>query len=111
MNKGYKPLPDYLTIKESKIDGLGLFTKVDIPKGTHIGVSHIRVKYNVTEDDWLRLPLGGFYNHSDTPNCENVTVSDEYVQPYLELNAIDDIKVGDEITCKYIFYDPSFQSN
>ena len=54
----YKPLPDYLTIKESKIDGLGLFTKVDIPKGTHIGVSHIRVKYNVTKDDWLRLPLG-----------------------------------------------------
>ena len=28
----YKPLPDFLTIKESDIHGLGLFTKKDLPE-------------------------------------------------------------------------------
>ena len=106
----YNPLPNCLTIKDSKIDGLGLFAKEDIPIGTHLGISHIRVKYNVTAVDWVRLPLGGFYNYSDTPNCENVVISDEFVQPHLELNTIEDIKAGDEITCKYIFYDPTIES-
>ena len=38
----YRPLPDGLTIKHSPIEGLGLFTDVDIKKNTFIGVTHIR---------------------------------------------------------------------
>lgn len=37
----YKPLPSFLTIKESSIHGIGLFTKEDIQPGTLLGVSHI----------------------------------------------------------------------
>ena len=61
-NHMYKPLPKYLTIKESKIDGLGLFALQDIEKNTTIGVSHVK------HDDYLhgliRTPLGGFVNHT-----------------------------------------------
>ncbi len=36
----YRPLPEELTIKESKIEGLGLFAKEFIPRETMLGVSH-----------------------------------------------------------------------
>lgn len=60
----YRPLPKYLTIKESLVDGLGLFANEDIPKYTILGVSHIL--YN---NDLIRTPLGGFINHSEFYNC------------------------------------------
>ena len=37
----YKPLPFYLTIKKSKIHGLGLYSLTKIPKDTTIGMTHI----------------------------------------------------------------------
>lgn len=37
----YKPLPSFLTIKNSPIHGLGLFATGNIPKGTLLGISHI----------------------------------------------------------------------
>ena len=61
----YRPLPDGLTIKNSPIEGLGLFTNVDIKKNTFIGVTHIRDEQ--FENKYIRTPLGGFYNHSDVP--------------------------------------------
>ena len=60
----YRPLPDLVTIKPSKIDGLGLFATQDIPKPRIIGRSHVQFT-----DEWERTPVGGFLNHSDTPNC------------------------------------------
>ena len=38
----YRPLPDGLTIKNSPIEGLGLFTTINIKKNSFIGVTHIR---------------------------------------------------------------------
>ena len=38
----YRPLPDELTIKNSPIEGLGLFSTKDIKAYTFIGVTHIR---------------------------------------------------------------------
>ena len=38
----YRPLPDELTIKNSKIEGLGLFATVKIKKNSFIGLTHIR---------------------------------------------------------------------
>mgnify|MGYP003652528202 FL=1 len=36
----YQPLPDSLTIKPSKINGLGLFAIKTIPKNTDLGMTH-----------------------------------------------------------------------
>ena len=38
----YRPLPKELTIKNSPIEGLGLFATKDIKANTFIGVTHIR---------------------------------------------------------------------
>ena len=37
----YKPLPNGITIKESPIEGLGLFATEDIPANTVIGRIHV----------------------------------------------------------------------
>ena len=39
----YRPLPFYLTIKESEIHGLGLYSLAQIPKDTTIGMKHIEI--------------------------------------------------------------------
>ena len=38
----YRPLPDGLTIKNSPIEGLGLFSTISIKINSFIGVTHIR---------------------------------------------------------------------
>ncbi len=38
----YKPLPKQLTIKNSPIEGLGIFATEDIKKNTFMGITHIR---------------------------------------------------------------------
>ena len=62
----YRPLPDGLTIKNSPIEGLGLFATKDIKKNTFIGLTHVRDEQ--FENKYIRTPLGGFYNHSNEPN-------------------------------------------
>ena len=52
----YRPLPDCLTIKDSKIQGLGLFATMIIKAKTNLGLTHI---YNEAhEDNYIRTPLG-----------------------------------------------------
>ena len=62
----YRPLPKQLTIKNSSIEGLGLFATEDIKSNSFIGVTHIRDEQ--FENKYIRTPLGGFYNHSNEPN-------------------------------------------
>ena len=67
----YKPLPDSLTIKPSTISGLGVFACKAIPKDEDLGITHIfklEFAYYFPQNV-IRTPLGGFLNHSDTPNC------------------------------------------
>ncbi len=90
----YRPLLDSLTIGKSNIEGFGIFATKDIPKNTKLGLSHIRV-----DDLMVRTPLGGFYNHSDTPNCEKYKIGFGYF-----LRTIKDIKKGEEITVTYTLY-------
>jgi len=101
----YKPLPNSLTIKESSIQGLGLFAKSDIKSKTNLGLTHI---YNEDyENNYIRTPLGGFFNHSSiNPNCR-ILESDDF----LYLITIKDIKEGEELTAKYTLYNPSITSN
>ena len=61
----YRPLPKELTIKNSAIEGLGLFATANIEANTFIGVTHIRDEQ--FENKYIRTPLGGFYNHSNNP--------------------------------------------
>ena len=61
----YRPLPKQLTIKNSPIEGLGLFASEDIKSNSFIGVTHVRDEQ--FENKYIRTPLGGFYNHSNEP--------------------------------------------
>lgn len=101
----YKPLPDALTIKTSKVDGLGLFAKKGIAQGTNLGTCHIKIGEHL-----LRTPLGGFINHSNTPNCVKIELksadqeSAHYPHKHWNLVTIRDIKQGEELTVRYTFY-------
>ena len=97
----YKPLPDSLTIKTSKVNGLGLFAKETIPQATNLGMTHIKIGERI-----IRTPLGGFINHSETPNCQRHQVR---VKPGFDkwsIMTLEDIEEGDELTLKYKLYDP-----
>jgi len=97
----YRPLPKSLTIKESLIDGLGLFATEDIEEGTKFGISHIAdVSF---ENGYIRTPLGGFVNHSDKQNCEFVAVAQNGSK--LHLITIKDISVGEELVTNYWLYE------
>ena len=97
----YKPLPDYLTVQPSKIDGLGLFTLVDIDKGVNLGVTHIQVDLDQYPhvDEIVRTPLGGFINHSYTPNLKKVQDRRLYF-----VYTVVDIPMGSELFLKYEWY-------
>jgi len=85
----YRPLPDGLTIKNSPIEGLGLFATINIKKNTFIGVTHIRDEQ--FENKYIRTPLGGFYNHSNDPTVIRM-VSD--VLPKLKFGDLVDSNVN-----------------
>ncbi len=94
----YNPLPDFLTINKSNIQGLGLFAISKIEKGRKIGITHI---FNESfENNYIRTPLGGFINHSSNPNCELKELDNKY----LILYSISEINENEEITLKYKMY-------
>ena len=96
----YMPIIKSLTIRESKIHGLGVFAVTDILKNIELGLTHIEVICPYTgEFELIRTPLGGFYNHSDEPNCQKYKVGIKYF-----LKTIKDILAGEEITVTYSFY-------
>ena len=94
--KKYRPLPSYLTIYNSRIDGLGLYTIKDIPAGKNLGMTHAKRIGEI--DNLLRTPLGGFINHSEKPNCEIKGKITRY------LFTTEDIKANTELTVKYTMY-------
>ena len=103
----YRPLPSYLTIKKSSIHELGLFALENIVLGTNMCMSHL--KFNGTI---FRTPLGGFINHSNTPNCVKAELlmtnhdnpNSKFDYKKWNLITTDDIKKGEEITLRYTFY-------
>ena len=103
----YTPLPDSLTIKTSRVNGLGLFAKEVISQATNLGMTHVEIGETI-----LRTPLGGFINHANDPNCVKVErLMTNHDDPKLKFNykkwnlvTIKDIKKDEEITLKYTFY-------
>ena len=111
----YKPLPSNLTIHDSAIHDIGIFAKEDIPEQTDLGMTHLELGKLI-----LRTPLGGFINHSDTPNCVKSSFlltrqqwnhlkdlpDEKYNHNFKQWNllTIKNIKEGEELTLKYTFY-------
>ena len=104
----YKPLPESLTIKTSKVNGLGLFAQEGIAQGTNLGMTHIKINEKI-----IRTPLGGFINHANDANCVKVELlmtnhdDPEVKFDYKKWNLITlrDIKKEEELTLRYTFYD------
>lgn len=102
-DSNWRPLPDFLTIKISKIEGLGLFALKDIPEGTDLGITHIFDSR--FQDKYIRLPLGAFINHHEIPNCNAVFAKNDSEIgeiKHIRIITLKEIKQGDEITVKYI---------
>jgi len=111
----YKPLPNNLTISASNIHNYGIFAKEDIAEQTDLGMTHVELGKLI-----LRTPLGGFLNHSDTPNCVKLSTlltrqqwnnlndlpDEKYNHDFKQRNliTIKNIKKGEELTLKYTFY-------
>ncbi|MED5269032.1 MAG: SET domain-containing protein [Candidatus Neomarinimicrobiota bacterium] len=96
--KIYKPLPDFLEIKKSKIHGYGLFAKNNIDEKIEFGITHIRDERFL--HNYARTPLGGFFNHSIEPNCEAY-----YEGDLIKLRSVKKIIAGEEITVNYTLHD------
>ena len=95
----YKPLPESLTIKQSKVNGLGLFAEQDIKQGTNLGMSHVQIGEEI-----LRTPLGGFINHANEGNVIKVKFYDEIYKTKWNLVTVKNIEKGEELTVRYTFY-------
>ena len=96
----YRPLPPSICIQKSPIHGMGLFAHENIEAGVNLGITHLKSPIDgLFPQNYCRTPLGGFYNHSKTPNAET------YDQGrFIKLRAIQDIKGGEEITSYYRLY-------
>ncbi len=94
----YKPLPDFLEIKQSNIEGCGIFAKKDINKNIDLGMSHIKVPII---QGFIRTPIGGFLNHTETPNCCLIELLDWDDYRIYHLHTIRHINEGDELTLNY----------
>lgn len=101
----YRPLPPYLTVATSQIDGLGIFATQPIPKTTDIGL--IRIHIELT-GEIIRTPLGGFINgDDDDPNLHSY--EKEILGPLKYVNAVTTrrIDAGEELVLRYTLYDPT----
>ena len=106
----YNPLPEYLAIGPSQIHGAGILAKEDIPGEVVIGISHV---YDPNfQHNYIRTPLGGFINHSNTANVVKVELlMTNQEDPKLKFDykkwnliTLRDIKEGEELTIRYTFY-------
>jgi|TARA_B110000503_G_C6841545_1_gene287058 hypothetical protein len=111
----YKPLPTGLFIKDSNIEGQGLFTTRDLIAGCELGESHYRIDTSgiesINEEEnknlFIRTPLGGFINHNEEPNCHRSQIR---IKPGFDkwiIVVIKNITAGEELTLKYTMYKPT----
>ena len=111
----YKPLPSGLIIKDSSIQGQGVFTTRNLHVGCDLGESHYRIDTSGVESInqeenknlLIRTPLGGFINHSDTPNCNRSQIRLKPGFDKWNIIVVENIKAGEELTLKYTMYHPT----
>lgn len=99
----WRPLPAFLTIASSKIEGLGIFAVKDIPQDTDLGITHVfDTRF---PDNYIRLPLGAFINHHEIPNCKAVFADKDAEVgelKHIRMLTSKPIAKGEEITVKYV---------
>ncbi len=101
--KEWRPLPDFITIKKSKIEGLGIFATKKIKEGSDLGISH--VYDDRFPDGYIRLPIGAFVNHHEMPNCKAIVSELDPLLgklKHIRIISIKDIEKDEEITIDYI---------
>ena len=105
----YRPLPEFVTIRDSSIHGRGLFATERIQSGKWIGVIYVKAPHWIPSDlphniqhGYIRTPLGGFGNHSDDPNCVKFELYNLWW-----ISAGRQIEEDEELTWKYTLYNVS----
>ena len=94
----YKPLPEYLEVDSSDIEGSGVFATEDIDADLDIGMTHIKVPIL---QGYIRTPLGGFVNHSEENNCYLIEKLDWDDYRIFHLVTGRKILAGEELTLNY----------
>jgi hypothetical protein len=97
----YRPLPNGITIGQSKIEGVGLIATRNFDKGTVLGIAHIANKN--FPHGYIRTALGAFYNHNNNPNCKTMNGFWHQI-PVKYLVTIKKIQPNDELTAEYSLY-------
>jgi SET domain-containing protein len=98
-SRPYLALPDGLVVHKSKIHGHGIFTTKSLPANHDFGITH--VADTRFQHGYIRTPLGGFVNHSETPNCEFILHKDTII-----FRTLRKIEKGEELTARYFWYKP-----
>ena len=104
----YKAVPPCIEIRNTEESGHGLYATIDIPAGSYLGITHVALtveQEDLVRRNYVRTPIGGLINHSETPNC----VLLKHPQPerpgqlglLTHMWAILPIKNGTELTCFY----------
>lgn len=114
-------------LSSSDIEGIGVYAAQPIKAGDKIWRTDARFDIILTQEDIDNLPAhmrdfvarysyphlkkpgiwilesdnGRFMNHSETPNTDFTGAEEAY--------ALKDIAAGEEITCNYFEFDPSFE--
>ena len=94
----YKPLPENLEVRESDIEGSGVFAKDKIDGHKDLGMTHIKVPII---QGYIRTPLGGFVNHSTDPNCCLIEKMDWDDYRIFNIYTMRTIRSGEELTLNY----------
>ena len=91
---------DLAVLSESEIEGVGLFAKENIAKGTTIHMTHF---YHHEEYGWVNIIPNCKYNHSKLrANCNIVTLEASPMNPVSkELVSLYDINKGEELLVDY----------
>ena len=91
-NDGGLTISEALAVRNSPIQGLGVFAMEPISADADLGAAQILLpsgRYDVTE-------LGKYHNHSSNPTCYNAWIGNErHLFPY------NDLEPGTEITIDY----------
>ena len=91
------PMPDgysIITVRDSDIEGKGIFVSAPVRKGQFIGLARLSGK---------RTPIGRYVNHSVFPNAEYIKTEngDIYAIAIRDINGCIGGSQGDEITVDY----------
>lgn len=94
----YRPLPNYLLVGPSSIEGTGVFAIEELAADLDLGMTHLKVPIL---NGYVRTPLGGFVNHTENANCYLVEKLDWDDYRVFHLYTARPIKKGEELTLNY----------